>query len=139
MVRDAGLGSKVTILGARLDVPRLLTAADVFVLPSRLEGVPFAVCEALAFGCPVIATAVGGVPEILTHRVNGLLVDPEDSGKLAKMIRYALSSERIRDRLSRNGRSTAERLSSTGMFAQSFALLEERDPASSGAVDDGGM
>jgi glycosyltransferase involved in cell wall biosynthesis len=82
--------SNVRFLGAQRDVRRVLAAADVFVLPSRYEGNPMALMEAMAARKPVIATAVGGVPEILRQNQNGILVQPEAPGELAEaMIRLA--------------------------------------------------
>ena len=71
-------------LGARDDVYDVLAALDIFVLPSLDEGIPMVLLEAMALGKPVVATAVGGIPEIVTHRVSGLLVAPEDEQALAE-------------------------------------------------------
>lgn len=70
-------------LGARTDVYDLMSAMDIFVLPSLDEGIPMAMLEAMALGKPVVATAVGGVPEVVRHRVTGLLVAPNDDQALA--------------------------------------------------------
>jgi glycosyltransferase involved in cell wall biosynthesis len=84
LARSLGLGpDRLRFLGARADVPDLLRAADVFVLPSRVEGLPLAVLEAMAASLPIVATAVGGVPEIVEHGVHGLLVSPGSPGALA--------------------------------------------------------
>lgn len=71
-------------VGARTDVYDLLIAMDVFVLPSLHEGMPMALLEAMALGTPVVATAVGGVPEIVAHRTTGLLVRSSDAHALAE-------------------------------------------------------
>ena len=70
-------------LGARSDVYDVLAALDVFVLPSLDEGIHMVLLEAMALGTPVVATAVGGIPEIITHRASGLLVAPGDEQALA--------------------------------------------------------
>ncbi len=75
--RLLGVASRVHFLGVRTDVPRLLAASDAFVLASRFEGNPLAVMEAMAAGRPVLATAVGCVPELVTEGT-GLLVPPDD-------------------------------------------------------------
>ena len=72
-------------------IPALLARLDAFVLPSRSEAQGIAILEAMAAGCPVIATAVGGVPEIVRHRQNGLLVPPEDAASLAAAIKLYLT------------------------------------------------
>lgn len=85
--RDAlGLGDRFALLGYRDDVPRLLAAADLFVLASAHEGLPVAVMEAFALGVPVVATAVGGLVEAVTDGVSGLLVPPGDPDALAAAI-----------------------------------------------------
>jgi glycosyltransferase involved in cell wall biosynthesis len=97
--------SNVRFLGARSDVRRLLAAADVFVLPSRYEGNPMALMEAMAARKPVIATAVGGVPELLRENQHGLLVQPESPEKLAEAM-ISLASDR--DARVRMGESAGE-------------------------------
>jgi glycosyltransferase involved in cell wall biosynthesis len=78
-----GLDDQVQFLGARNDVPALLAAADVFVMPSRNEALPMALLEAMMAGKAVVASAVGGIPEAVQSGVNGLLVTPESPEELA--------------------------------------------------------
>jgi glycosyltransferase involved in cell wall biosynthesis len=89
-VRDriAGLGMEghVNLAGARGDLPAVLAASDVFVLPSDREGLPLALLEAMAAGTPVVATAVGGVPAVVEDGVTGRLVRPGDGAGLATAI-----------------------------------------------------
>lgn len=82
-IRDLGLGQAVKFLGYREDVKALLANADVFVLASRNEALPLSIVEAMAVGCPVIATDVGGVREIVVNEETGLLVPPENVAELA--------------------------------------------------------
>ena len=90
LVREKGLSKNVRFLGIRDDVPDLLAASDVLVLPSDWEGLPLTVLEAMAAGKAVIATSVGGVPELITDGVNGFLVQPGDAEALAgAMIKLA--------------------------------------------------
>ena len=77
-MNQTGNGITVELLGRRDDIPELLAAADALVLPSRSEGLPLVVMEAMASSTPVIATEVGGVPELLEHGVTAMLVPPED-------------------------------------------------------------
>lgn len=81
----AGLASYVTLTGARHDVPALLASFDLFVLPSRTEGLPLAVPEAMASSLPVVATAVGGLPSVVTAEC-GVLVPPGDLQALRSAI-----------------------------------------------------
>jgi glycosyltransferase involved in cell wall biosynthesis len=78
-----GLAAQAHFLGQRRDVPDLLQAMDIFVLPSYSEGVSLALLEAMAAGLPVIATAVGGTPEVVTDGETGLLIPPRDAEALA--------------------------------------------------------
>lgn len=79
-----GIGPRVVFWGAREDVPECLVALDLFVLPSLNEGMGRALIEAMAVGCPVVATRVGGVPDIVADGTTGLLVPPRDDRALAE-------------------------------------------------------
>jgi len=81
--RARHLGEAVRFLGPREDVPRLLAACDLVVLPSLSEALPTALMEAAAAGRPVVATRVGGIPEIVEDGCTGLLVPPDDAPALA--------------------------------------------------------
>jgi glycosyltransferase involved in cell wall biosynthesis len=92
-----GLTGRVVFAGFRTDVPALLARADLFVLSSLWEGLPMAAIEAMAAGCPVVATAVGGVPEVVETGITGLLAPPQDAAALAATLirllgNHALSS-----------------------------------------------
>lgn len=78
-----GLGDSVFFVGFRDDVQALLNRAEVVVMPSRTEGLPMTLIEAMAAGKPVVAAAVGGIPEVLEDGRTGLLVPPEDPRALA--------------------------------------------------------
>jgi len=86
-----------------------LAGAAMFVLPSFVEGMPMALLEAMSFGLPVIATPVGGVPEIVTHEHDGLLVPPGDVGALAAAIARLTNDPQLRQRLGRAARDTVAR------------------------------
>ena len=90
---------RLQFLGSRSDIHALLAAADFFVLPSDVEGLPMAVLEAMAHGLPVVATAVGGIPEVITDGREGLLVPPGDAAALARAIQRLLTSSEMRLRL----------------------------------------
>lgn len=85
-LRERSRESAVTILGHRTDIPELLAACDVVVLPSLAEALPTVLIEAGAARRPVVATRVGGTADIVEHGVNGLLVPPGDSRALASAI-----------------------------------------------------
>jgi glycosyltransferase involved in cell wall biosynthesis len=100
-VSALGLDGRVRLLGSvpRETVLRLFRAADASVLPSAWENFPHTVVEALAVGCPVIATAVGGVPELVRDGENGLLVVPNDADALTAAIGRYFSDAELRERL----------------------------------------
>lgn len=77
----------------------LLRAADIFVLPSYFEGMPMGVLESMAHGIPVVATSVGGVPDVIEDHVNGLLVEPRQPQALAGAIIALLTDDALRSRL----------------------------------------
>jgi glycosyltransferase involved in cell wall biosynthesis len=86
-------------------VPDLLNAMDIFVLPSYSEGVSLALLEAMAAGKPVIATAVGGLPEVVTEGENGLLIPPRDAEALAGALARLLTDPALAQRLGTNARA----------------------------------
>ena len=114
--RQLRLGDRVRFLGERADLAALFAAADGFVLPSRSEGSPYVLLEAMALGLPVVATAVGDVAETLGGGTEALLVPPGDSAALGEAIlRLLRSPEEARGRAERarevaNGRRSAERM-----------------------------
>jgi len=85
-----GVGNHVRFFGHRDDVPALLRDSDIFVLPSRSEAFPNGLIEAMAAGLPVVATAVGGIVELVQHGKNGLLVRPGNSRDLANAIQQLI-------------------------------------------------
>ncbi len=119
-----GIGARVHFLGVRADVPEVLAACDVFALAADWEGSPMAVIEAMASGLPVVATAVGGVPELVEHCVSGLLVKPGDAAGLAESL-AALA--RDRERRTGFGRCARERAAkfSVHTMIESYARLFE--------------
>lgn len=92
---QVGLAGRVHLTGWRPDVPELLKAADLFALPSRWEGMPNAVLEAMAAGLPVVATRVEGSTELVCHGRTGMLVEPGDCDGLAEAL-LALAQSRCR-------------------------------------------
>lgn len=120
----AGLGvsERVWFLGWRRDVAELLEVMDLFVLPSVNEGMGRAVVEAMAAGLAVVATRVGGVPQMVNDGVTGLLVPPEDPAQLATAIDRLLSRPEEREAMGRAGRSEAPSFSAEAMCERTDAL-----------------
>ncbi|MBE3013299.1 glycosyltransferase [Microbispora sp. NEAU-D428] len=111
----------VRLLGRLPDARRLIAAADLLVLSSSYEGLPVVVMEALAAGVPVVSTAVGGVPDLIRHDRNGLLVEPGDPDALAGAILRAMRPE-AHARLREGARDSAD-LVDIGRAAEWFDRL----------------
>ena len=122
--RAASAGVPVRFEGFQSSIDRYYAAADVFVLPSRSEGSPNALLEALAAGCPSIAARVGGVPEIVTHGVSAWLVPPEDPERLRDAIAYVLSNRSAAAGLAEEARRTASRMTRAGRHAQLHSIYQ---------------
>jgi glycosyltransferase involved in cell wall biosynthesis len=107
---ELGVGERVRFLGYRADVPELIAAADVIVLPSWIEGLPLVALEAMAQARPVVATAVGGTPELVADGETGVLVPPRDVDALVRALDELLADPERGRRLGNAGRQrvTAE-------------------------------
>jgi glycosyltransferase involved in cell wall biosynthesis len=103
----AGSAANVRLLGSRDDVPALLPGLDLFVLSSRFEGLPIAMLEAMAAGVPVVATDVGGIPEVLAGERGGVLVPAADPAALASAISSLLGDDARRAALGAAARQRA--------------------------------
>ena len=103
-----GLAERVFFLGHREDIPLLLQALDIFVLPSLTEGTPLSLLEAMAAGLPVIATEVGGIPEMIRHGVTGLLVPPNRPAAMASAVQLLLENSELARGMGRAGRARVE-------------------------------
>jgi glycosyltransferase involved in cell wall biosynthesis len=109
--QDAGLQERVNFAGNRSaeQIPQWMAAADILVLPSLSEGRPNVVIEAQACALPVVATAVGGTPELIEDGVSGMLVAPADSEALAGALRTLITDKDLRLRLGAAGRQQIDR------------------------------
>lgn len=108
LAADLGLGESVRFVGFRSDIQRLLPAFDLFVLSSQEEGLPISLLEAMAAARPVVATAVGCIPELVSNGERGLVVPPRDPQKLADAILKLLSDNSARVRYGEAGKRHVE-------------------------------
>jgi len=93
---ELGVRDRVIFVGTRRDVPRLLVASDVFVLPTLTEALPTVLAEAMASHVPIVASAVGGVPEMVVNNKNGKLVSPAEPAELSNACNTLLDSPEMR-------------------------------------------
>jgi glycosyltransferase involved in cell wall biosynthesis len=124
-INERNLEDNVTLLGFRRDVPSILAAADVLVLPSYREGMPRVVTEAMAAGRPVVATAVAGVPDQVVDGETGYLIPTGDSDALRDRIRELAARPSRRERMGEAGRRRArDRFSAAEMVERTEAVYE---------------
>jgi len=133
-VRTLGLADRIRFLGFRNDVHEIMNAFDVFVLPSLSEGLPNVILEAMASYKPVIATAVGGIPEAVVEGETGLLIPPGDPVAIMEAIKRLIHHNRMALRMGEAGRKRVEELFSLQREVASFdrlyqELLHERHGA----------
>lgn len=99
LAQELGVADRVRFWGVRSDVADILNAADIFVLPSKWEGNPLSVMEAMATGLPVVATAVGGVPELVEEGVSGFLTPNEDADAFTNALQRLVDNAELRRRM----------------------------------------
>jgi glycosyltransferase involved in cell wall biosynthesis len=121
----AGLSDIVWLPGERDNVPELLGAMDVFVLPSLAEGISNTILEAMATGLPVVATDVGGNSELVVEGETGLLVPRSDPDALATAIRCYVETPGLRRRHGENARKLCEAEFSIATMVNNYQALYE--------------
>lgn len=121
-----GVGDRVVFAGPRSDVGEVLSALDVVALPSWTEGLPLVVLEAMARKRPVVATPVGGTPEVVVDGETGWLVPPRDPGALAEALRRLLADAELRRRFGEAGyERVRERFSAAAMKRRMLEIYDE--------------
>lgn len=123
--RKLGLAGRCVFTGFRPDVDRLLPHFALLCLTSRIEALGTSLLDAMCFSRPVVATATGGVPEVVRHRETGLLVPVGDSRALAKALVSLLTDERRRERMGRAGRKRFERHFTAGRMVDETLRVYE--------------
>jgi len=122
-VRLARLQDVVWLPGSRTDIAELMGGFDVFALPSIAEGTPVTVLEAMASGLPVVASRVGGIPEVVEDQVTGLLTPPSDPGALAEALAVYVRDPALAARHGAAGRARVERSNSIAAMVAGYARL----------------
>ncbi len=123
-----GVAPSIHWLGFRDDVPDILAAGDLFVMPSLSEGLPLALVEAMSAALPIVASAVGGVPEVIAHEREGLLVPPGDVEALAVALQALIRDTALRRRLGAAARERARREFSVSAMADRYEHLYRGGP-----------
>jgi glycosyltransferase involved in cell wall biosynthesis len=123
MSESLGATGRVQFVGAEQDVRTRLAAADIAVLPSRWEGMPTVLLEAMAAGLPVVASRVGEIPHVIEDGVFGRLVTPGDAGELASALAELLTDASRRRTWGQRAAAAVERYSLTRMIEQYEAIF----------------
>jgi glycosyltransferase involved in cell wall biosynthesis len=125
--RELGVAEHVIMAGLRDDIPAVMKAIDLLVLPSIVEGFGYVLVEAMAAGKPVVATNVSSIPEIVRHETTGLLVDVNNSDALAGAVVAVLAdAERARE-MGRRGREIAlDQFTLEHMLSRTEAVFREQ-------------
>jgi len=111
LVEEFGIQDRIHFLGIRYDIADILSASDIFAFPTRAEGMPLAILEAMAADLPCIATSVGGIPEVIKDGENGLLVESEDENAFASGLMSLATDQTLRSRLGGNAQKSLEAFS----------------------------
>ena len=123
---DLGLERRARFLGWRRDLPRVYADADVLVVSSNNEGTPVAAIEAMAAGCPVVATRVGGVPDLISDFETGMLVPPGDADRLAQALLWVRENPNETRRWAEAARARAVQRHSVPSLVQAMDGLYRR-------------
>ncbi len=117
LVKDIHVEDMVFFLGFREDIPQILASLDLFVLSSKMEGLGSSILDAMASSLPVVATNVGGIPEVVTDGETGLLVPPKDPSVLAEAILRLYNDRELAKRLGQRGYEVAHQKFSAEVMA----------------------
>jgi len=125
-INKLNLEKSIFLPGELSNAQKYLKAFDIFVLPSVKEGLPYVILEAGAAGLPIIATRVGGIPEMIKNDTNGLLISPGDPAEISDTIIKLINNENLRDSLSQNAASQfKEKFSFEKMIEQTKQLYQK--------------
>jgi glycosyltransferase involved in cell wall biosynthesis len=128
-VEKLGIGENVLFIGPRLDMPEVLKVLDLYVLPSLREGLPTVLLEAMAAGCPIVATKVGGNSAAVIHGENGSLVEARNPDALREEIIRLLGNRKAMNKYALKGREFVRtRFTAEAMTAQYQKLYLREDP-----------
>jgi glycosyltransferase involved in cell wall biosynthesis len=115
--------------GYRTDVSRFLSSGDLFAFPSRFEGLPFALLEAMAYGLPVVASDATSTPEIISDRVHGLLFPSGDCEKLSQTLVWALEHPEEMSRMAERAACRTQDFSEETMLRHTLDWFASQVPA----------
>jgi glycosyltransferase involved in cell wall biosynthesis len=124
-LKDYRIAERVRLLGQRSDVPRLMKSADLFIFPTRYEGHPFSLLEAMAHGLPVVTSSASGIPEIVETGVHGVLFREGDSCDLLEALRWALKHPSQMHEMAGKAKDRVLEFSEDRMVEQTLQVLSK--------------
>lgn len=113
----------IIFTGRRRDIPEILSGINIFVMPSIAEGLPNALLEAMAMGKPIVATEVGGIPEVIKNRFNGILVPPRDTRALATAMKELIGNAQVAAKMGQAARDLVQDNFTIKAIAQKWQSL----------------
>ena len=122
-MNDLGLRDRVLFTGFQMDVSEIIGAFDVAVLPSFFEGMGRVILEAMAMAKPVVASRVGGIPDLLEDGRNGFLVQPGNVAELAAAIKKLLQDKALAEKMGREGRKMIDDKFSADIMVRSIEAV----------------
>jgi glycosyltransferase involved in cell wall biosynthesis len=125
LAESMSLGNKFIFAGFRNDIGKFLKSFDIFVLASKQEGMGTSILDAQSVGLPVIACQTGGIPDIITHNKNGLLVPPSDEKALAQAIALLVETPALRKKLGEKALAMVKRFDIQSTVEKSIKLYQE--------------
>lgn len=128
LVKNLSLENKIIFSGGVVnkELPKYYHKSSVYILPSLVEGLPVAIMEAMACGCPVIATSVGGVTDLIENNVTGLLIIPKSVDEISQSVIKILSDKTLRENIIRNARKKIEENYEWNIIASKFENLYDK-------------
>lgn len=122
---DLGIKKNISFLGWRNDIAKIISLYDVFVLTSLNEGMGRVLVEAMTLGKPIVASNIGGIPDLVTHGKNGFLVPPKNSEQFAKYIQILFEDKEKREKMGLAGKKMALNFSARNMVEKTAKLYKE--------------
>ncbi len=123
---ENGINDYISLMGQRSDIPSILAKVDIFVMPSHWEGLPMALLEAMAMSKAVIASRVGGIPDVITDGDNGLLIDKSDHFGLNNALQKLLSNPKLRENLGNAAKKSVLENYSAKNVSKEYELLYQK-------------
>ncbi len=126
LAQDLGIKKNIMFLGWKDKAAEIISLYDIFVLPSLNEGMGRVLVEAMALGKPIVASNIGGIPDLISHGKNGFLVPPQKPDKLAQYIQLLLEDENKRTKMGQEGKKLAQNFSTEKMVKKIESLYNHQ-------------